>query len=1165
MSSKATETCLDDREISALVSGSMTTSERTAATSHLDHCDACRDLIAEAALARPTVDAKGGSGERGRARSGPAPTPSSAPQGTADAAAADAAAADAATADEGRYRDRAEIARGGMGRVLEATDSVLGRRVAVKEVLSTSPEALRRFAREIRITARLEHPSIVPVYDTGTSADGSPFYVMRKVSGQPLEELVGDAGTLEQRLALLPHLVAAANAVAHAHRRGVVHRDLKPTNILVGDLGETVVIDWGLAKVLDDPEDEIASAAEELDAGDSLRTRVGTVFGTPGFMSPEQLAGQRVDERCDVYALGATLYHLLARQPPHARSSGTEMMSAALSGPPVPLGELVAGVPPELSTIVDKALAYDDRVRYRNAGALAEDLQRFISGQLVASHHYSRRERVARFVRAHRVAVGSVVITIVAISIVGAISINRVVDARDRTDAALQVALTEKQAAEQARARATERADELTLTQARQLVDTNPTAAVAMIKPLASSSTHWLQARDIGAAARSAGAAWGLEAPLSITSLEVSPDGTKALSAGLEGTVRIYDLAAKTTRELAHAGEHALATFAGDARVITSLGTTIVAIEIATGATHELEWKTTVTDLVANGTSVFWPDPDRGLWRTDATLGPPHLIPTGKANHLSLSPGGQWLAVYGTDHLYLVELATENIHEIGTGSATDVAWDPANHDLVATIGMVIHDVHLDPTPVVTQTSPTRFPFGIARFADQVFYYAFNPPGVMVRKAARAWYRATEASLLPLLVAREDVVISVDDSSGGILLLSDDRDLRIQPPIRGLYRYAASPHGHFIVGAGEGRLLIWDLDVLLPRRISVPYMHGFALVGRDEAIILAASKTWAWIDLATLTSSPLPAQEPWALLLSGPDPDHVLVFADGQASVLVRGSPTPILIEGKVAQSLLIPDRKLLLVTPAGDILVSDLQGKNRVLVGSHAAAPVYTRWIESWVVVQFGDGFVWRHNLKTNVSSTLELKTASLGPSSHRLDQLEIPMQIAADGRVFAARGTEVLCWNVDGRLVHHATLPRTPVTLSGIGNDLALALTDDHAAYLLDYAHADKVVSVLAAGTGADIRVSTNTQLALVPGVSGKLEVIDVVTGIRWPLGASRQAETAAVSRDGSRIVQMIGQEQLGIWTLQLPTKAEDVAGWLDGITNATSELGPSSVTWAK
>src|SRR3954468_16020995 len=140
---------------------------------------------------------------------------------------------------EHRYAYGTEIARGGMGRVVEATDHVLGRTVALKEALSHDPEAIRRFQRETRITARLEHPSIVPVHDAGITETGAPFYVMRKIGGRPLEELVGRAPELADRLALLPHIVAASNAIAHAHARGVVHRDIKPSNILAGALGET--------------------------------------------------------------------------------------------------------------------------------------------------------------------------------------------------------------------------------------------------------------------------------------------------------------------------------------------------------------------------------------------------------------------------------------------------------------------------------------------------------------------------------------------------------------------------------------------------------------------------------------------------------------------------------------------------------------------------------------------------------------------------------------------------------------------------------------------------------------------------------------------------------------------------------------------------------------
>src|SRR5262245_21738580 len=170
-----------------------------------------------------------------------------------------------------RYTIQVEIARGGMGRVVEATDTVLGRTVALKEALSADPEAVRRFQRETRITAKLEHPAIVPVHDAGTAPGGAPFYVMRKVSGRPLEDRVDVHAALPERLALLQHVVAAAHAVAPSHERGIIHRDIKPANILIGDLGETIVIDWGLAKAIGEADD--AHAGEALAADDIVHTR----------------------------------------------------------------------------------------------------------------------------------------------------------------------------------------------------------------------------------------------------------------------------------------------------------------------------------------------------------------------------------------------------------------------------------------------------------------------------------------------------------------------------------------------------------------------------------------------------------------------------------------------------------------------------------------------------------------------------------------------------------------------------------------------------------------------------------------------------------------------------------------------------------------------------
>src|SRR5687767_13331697 len=217
-----------------------------------------------------------------------------------------------------RYTVIAEHARGGIGRILRARDEELGRVLAVKELLAPYPEAEARFVREALITARLEHPGIVPVHEAGRWESGEPFYAMKMVSGRTLKELVEEKKSLADRLSLLPHLIDVAEAIAYAHDRGVIHRDLKPANVIAGEFGETIVIDWGLAKAIGEP--DVAEASRELEVPDGL-TRTGAVLGTPVYMAPEQARGEEVDARADVYALGAILYFLLCGSHPYEGTS----------------------------------------------------------------------------------------------------------------------------------------------------------------------------------------------------------------------------------------------------------------------------------------------------------------------------------------------------------------------------------------------------------------------------------------------------------------------------------------------------------------------------------------------------------------------------------------------------------------------------------------------------------------------------------------------------------------------------------------------------------------------------------------------------------------------------------------------------------------------------
>jgi tetratricopeptide (TPR) repeat protein len=337
--------------------------------------------------------------------------------------------------DVGRYQLRAEVARGGVGRVIAARDLRLGRDVAIKEVLHRG-DGEARLVREALIAARLQHPAIVPIFDAGRRPDGAPFVAMKLVEGRTLRDAVAAAPTLRERLALLPHAIAVAEAIAYAHSRGVIHRDLKPGNVLVGAFGETAVVDWGLAKELGAPDDEpgqlAAGGGYDWDA-----TRDGTVLGTPAYMPPEQARGEAVGARADVYALGALLYHLLSGAAPYERGQVTAKL---LAGPPPALEARQPGVPPDLAAIVAKAMARDPADRYPDAGPLADDLRRFQTGKLVSAHEYSPAALALRWLRRHRAVVSVAAAAALALAAGGALAVRRVVAERDRAERQLAAA-----------------------------------------------------------------------------------------------------------------------------------------------------------------------------------------------------------------------------------------------------------------------------------------------------------------------------------------------------------------------------------------------------------------------------------------------------------------------------------------------------------------------------------------------------------------------------------------------------------------------------------------------------------------------------------------------------------------------------------------------------
>jgi WD40 repeat protein/serine/threonine protein kinase len=298
-----------------------------------------------------------------------------------------------------RYRIIRPHARGGLGEVFLALDPELDRQVALKELQSfhaDDPDSQSRFLREARITGRLEHPGIVPVYGLGRHADGRPFYAMRLIEGETLKQAIerfhekkeAPHETGEKDLEfrrLLRRFIDACNAVAYAHSRGVVHRDLKPENIMLGRFGETLVVDWGVAKLLADASedaDETASQPSPGASGDALAlTRPGSAIGTPQYMSPEQASGElsRVDPASDVYGLGATLYCLLVGHSPFPSGDVVDVLNRVRRGVfPAPR-RLRRSIDSKLEAICLKALSREPLERHESPLSLAGEIELWLA------------------------------------------------------------------------------------------------------------------------------------------------------------------------------------------------------------------------------------------------------------------------------------------------------------------------------------------------------------------------------------------------------------------------------------------------------------------------------------------------------------------------------------------------------------------------------------------------------------------------------------------------------------------------------------------------------------------------------------------------------------------------------------------------------------------
>ena len=347
-----------------------------------------------------------------------------------------------------RYEKIRVLGTGGLGRVWLARDSLLGREVALKELRDDRPAGpgiVRRFLEEAKITSLMEHPAIVPIYDL-VEEDGErrlPTYTMRALVGRTLALAVEayhrrsaskPADPLEFR-GLLDALTAVCRAVAYAHSRGVLHRDLKGANVILGDFGEVFVIDWGLAKssrVASDPEAPPSRLGVWEDAPDE--TEPGSVLGTAGYIAPEIVRGSSADVRTDVYSLGAILYLILAGRTAYV-GRPREILRDVAERDPEPPRSIAPSAPEALEAVCLKAMARDPSARYASASELAEDIRRWLADEPVGPYVEPLPKRLVRRARKHRAAVLTLSAAVVTALVVQSFAYVRLWDQQRKTAA----------------------------------------------------------------------------------------------------------------------------------------------------------------------------------------------------------------------------------------------------------------------------------------------------------------------------------------------------------------------------------------------------------------------------------------------------------------------------------------------------------------------------------------------------------------------------------------------------------------------------------------------------------------------------------------------------------------------------------------------------------